>query len=203
MPTQANDPNLDPEESRTYELGAKWQRADGRLGATAAVFRTDKFNARTRSTSDDPFTLDGEQRVNGVELSLTGNLTDRWSAFAGYVFMDSEFRASNNESEIGSRLVLTPENSFNFWTTYTLPLGLDFGIGAQFVDNVFRNTTSTVEVPSYWVFDAMLTYPVTESLTLRLNATNLADEEYIDRVGGGHFIPGPGRRVSLTASFSF
>ena len=40
-------------------------------------------------------------------------------------------------------------------------------------------------------------------MALRLNATNLADEEYIDRVGGGHFVPGPGRRVSLTASIKF
>jgi len=203
LPTQANDPNLDPEESRNYEVGAKWQRDDARLGLTAAVFRTDKFNARSRTTSDDPFTLDGEQRVTGVELGLTGDLTESWSAFAGYVYMDSEFVESANPLEPGHSLVFTPENSFNFWTTYRLPMGLEFGVGGQFVDAVFRNTSSTTEVPSYWLFDAMITYPINETITLLLNASNLADEEYIDRVGGGHFVPGPGRRVSLTASFGF
>ena len=203
LPTQATNPNLDPEESRNYEVGAKWQTDDARLGLTAAVFRTEKFNARTRTTTDDAFTLDGEQEVTGVELSMSGDITERWSAFAGYVYMDSEFEESANPVEQGHALVFTPENSFNFWTTYTLPMGLELGVGGQFMDSVFRNTTSTTEVPSYWLFDAMATYPINDRITLQFNASNLADEEYVDRVGGGHFVPGPGRRLSLTARFGF
>ena len=38
-------------------------------------------------------------------------------------------------------------------------------------------------------------------MTVRLNAFNLFDERYIDQVGGGHFIPGPGRSVLATLSF--
>ena len=82
-------------------------------------------------------------------------------------------------------------------------MGLELGVGGQFMDSVFRNTTSTTEVPSYWLFDAMATYPINDTITLQFNASNLADEEYVDRVGGGHFVPGPGRRVSLTARFGF
>ena len=57
--------------------------------------------------------------------------------------------------------------------------------------------------PAYRVFDAMAAYHVSEQLTLRLNGLNLANERYIDRVGGGHFIPGPGRSVMLTADVGF
>jgi catecholate siderophore receptor len=32
---------------------------------------------------------------------------------------------------------------------------------------------------------------------------NLTDEEYIDYVGGGHFIPGLGRTALLTTNFNF
>ena len=135
LPTQATNPNLDPEESRNYEVGAKWQTDDARLGLTAAVFRTEKFNARTRTTTDDAFTLDGEQEVTGVELSMSGDITERWSAFAGYVYMDSEFEESANPVEQGHALVFTPENSFNFWTSYTLPIGLELGVGGQFMDS--------------------------------------------------------------------
>ena len=203
LPTQATDPNLDPEESRNYEIGAKWQTEDARVGLAAAIFRTEKFNARTRTATDEVFTLDGEQEVTGLELSMSGNVTERWSAFAGYVYMDSEYKESANPLEQGHVLVFTPENSFNFWTTYTLPVGLELGVGGQFMDSVYRNTTSTTQVPSYWLFDAMATYPVNDTITLQLNASNLADEEYIDRVGGGHFVPGAGRRVTLTARFTF
>jgi catecholate siderophore receptor len=49
----------------------------------------------------------------------------------------------------------------------------------------------------------MAAYRVTEQLTLRVNGLNIADERYVDRVGGGHFIPGSGRSVMLTADVGF
>ena len=57
--------------------------------------------------------------------------------------------------------------------------------------------------PAYWLFDALAAYEVNEHLTLRLNGYNLGDERYIDRVGGGHFIPGAGRSAQLYAAVSF
>ena len=78
-----------------------------------------------------------------------------------------------------------------------------FGGGVQFMDAVFRNTLNTTEVPSYTVLSAMTAKDVTRHLTLRFNANNLADAHYVDRVGGGHFIPGAGRSASLTAGFKF
>jgi catecholate siderophore receptor len=53
------------------------------------------------------------------------------------------------------------------------------------------------------LIDAMASYTVNRQISLRLNATNLADEDYVDRFGGGHYVPGPGRTVSLTANFGF
>jgi catecholate siderophore receptor len=49
----------------------------------------------------------------------------------------------------------------------------------------------------------MASYRVTDQFTLRVNGLNLANERYIDRVGGGHFIPGAGRSVMLTTDLGF
>ena len=49
----------------------------------------------------------------------------------------------------------------------------------------------------------LVSYEVNRMLTLRLNGTNLADTQYVDRVGGGHYIPGPRRQVILSADLSF
>jgi catecholate siderophore receptor len=49
----------------------------------------------------------------------------------------------------------------------------------------------------------MAAHDVGKHLTLRANASNLTDAQYVDRVGGGHFIPGAGRSASLTAGFKF
>jgi catecholate siderophore receptor len=49
----------------------------------------------------------------------------------------------------------------------------------------------------------MAAYTFNDRFTLRLNVTNLADERYIDRVGGGHFVPGTGRSAALTTALKF
>ena len=45
----------------------------------------------------------------------------------------------------------------------------------------------------------MLNYQVNDNFSVRLNVYNLADERYIDRVGGGHFVPGPGRSAAIVS----
>jgi catecholate siderophore receptor len=49
----------------------------------------------------------------------------------------------------------------------------------------------------------MAAYRVSSHLTLRVNGLNLANERYIDRITGGHFVPGPGRSVMLTTDIGF
>jgi catecholate siderophore receptor len=147
--------------------------------------------------------LTGRQMVQGVELGLSGSITDRWTALASYAFMHSDIARSANAAEEGNNLTLTPEATFNLWTTFSLPWDVTVGGGAQYMDAVFRNTTNTTSVPSYWLVNTMASYKVNEGLTLRLNGQNLADVEYVDRVGGGHYIPGPRRQVIVNADFSF
>ena len=205
-PTAANNINLEPEESTNLELGTKWDLFEEHLSLTAAVFRMEKTNVRTRLTNGDPFVLDGKQRVDGLELSATGAITDAWSVFAGAAYLDSEYVSSANTLEEGRDLLLVPDFSFNAWSTYVLPMGITVGLGAQYTDDIVRSRSSalgSVTVPGYWLIDAMASYPLSDGIGLRLNLTNLADEDYVDRVGGGHYVPGAGRTVSLAANISF
>jgi catecholate siderophore receptor len=197
--------NLAPEESRGFEVGTKWDLLDNRLSLSTAVFRTEKTNARTPGINPgDPATvLDGMQRVEGFEVGVTGSITRDWNAFFGYTYMDSEIVESNNAAEVGNEFGNTPDHSMSLWTTYRLGSAFEIGGGAQYVGDRYNNNTSVRIAPGYWLFDAMASYDITERLTLRLNATNLADEKYIDRVGGGHFIPGAGRSVALTTAVKF
>ncbi len=203
VPTAANNVNLAPERTRNFEVGTKWDLYRERLALTAAVFRTEKTNARTRNAANEAFVLAGRQRVDGVEFGATGQVTSRWTVLAGLSLMDSDIAASANPAEQGANLALVPERSFNLWTTYQVVAGLTVGGGAQFQDNVFRNTINTTEVPSYWLVNAMASYPVNSHLTLRVNGNNLTDTQYVDRVGGGHYIPGPRRAVIVSTDVRF
>ena len=196
---------LEPEKTRNYEVGTKWDLADGRLSTTAAVFQTEKTNARTPGVNpgDPPTVLAGRQRVRGIEFGASGQLTRRWTLFSGYAFMSSEIAASNTVAELDSALALTPEHTFNVWTTYELPWNISVGGGAQYMDAVFRNATNTTSVPSYTLYNALVSYAVNSHFTLRLNGQNLGNEDYVDRIGGGHYIPGTRRQVMVTTDFRF
>jgi outer membrane receptor for monomeric catechols len=73
----------------------------------------------------------------------------------------------------------------------------------RYVGDRYNNNTATRLAPGYWLVDAMASYRVNELLTLRLNGNNLGNASYIDRIGGGHFVPGDGRTLMLTAAVDF
>ena len=203
--TSTNSINVDPEESQTYEVGTKWEVLKEKLFLSAAVFRTDKTNARTEDPTDptDVIVLSGEQTVDGVELGAAGNVTDAWAVFAAYTYLTSEITQSENAAELGNELSNTPKNTFSLWTTYDLPANFQMGGGVQFIDDRFSANNNARVAPDYWLLDAMVAYKVNEDITIRLNAYNLTDEEYVGSVGGGHFIPGAGRSAMLTTEFDF
>ena len=194
---------LDPEKSRTYEIGAKWEGYGGRLLLNAAAFRTDKINARTDGLPGEPATvLAGKQRVDGIELGVTGKLTANWSVIGSYSYIDSEIRESNDPLEVGNHLRNVPDHSGTFWSVYELPLGLEIGGGVRYVGKRYTNETNNREIGDYWTVDATLAYEFGPGTALRLNVFNLLDERYIDQVGGGHFVPGPGRSAIATLAFA-
>jgi catecholate siderophore receptor len=213
--TNTSTVGLKPEHTSSYELGTKWDVLEERLSLTAALFRSEKSNART-TDANGITTLAGDQVVQGVEFSATGNITKRWQVFAGYAAMQSQTKASTNVGDVGQSLANAPNQTFNLWTTYNITDKMQAGFGAQYMGiRTSSNgattstssglpTTSGVRVaPCYWTMDAMLSYKFTEKFSLRLNIYNLANERYIGSVGGGQFVPGPGRSAALTASFKF
>ncbi len=203
--TSGNNFNIDPEENRSYELGTKWDLFGDRLSISAALFRTDKTNARTEDPADptDTIVLNGRQRVQGIEFGASGDLTRDWHVFGGYVLMQSEVLESKNAAEIGQNLANTPEYTLSLWTTYDLPWNWQIGGGLQYVDDRYSALSNPRSAPDYWLLDAVIAYRVNENVEIRANIYNVTDEEYIDFVGGGHYIPGAGRSATLTTSFKF
>jgi catecholate siderophore receptor len=209
-PTSSNNTlslfEADPEKNKTFEVGTKWDILDEKLSLTGAIFRTEKTNARTTDPADPTVVnLTGEQVVQGFEVGFNGAITDKWRIIGGYTYLDSEVKKSDVAAEVGNEVSNTPEHSFSLWTIHELPAGFQVGVGAQYVGDRYNNNNSLTrqKADSYVVVDAMVNYKVNDHMSLRLNGYNLFNEKYLDRVGGGHSIPGAGRSVSLTASLSF
>jgi catecholate siderophore receptor len=202
--TAANS-DLDPERNRNYEIGTKWDFFGDDLSVTAALFRTEKTNARI----DDPDgattqVLDGEQEVNGLELTYAGKITHNWRVYGGYTYMESEVVKTTRPIDEGNHMPSTPRNNFTFWSTYDLMPELTVGAGATFVDSQFGNVANTVEIPSYWRYDAMATYRLSKNVDLQLNVQNLTDKRYFDQILQNHYAHvAAGRTALLSTSFHF
>lgn len=197
------DVRTDPEKTRTLELGTKWDLFRNRLLLSSALFRVDKTDARSPALiPGEPLTLDGDQSVQGIEISATGNITRDWQIFSGYTLLDSEIIATNTPAELGKSIINTPRNSFNLWTTYRIDRFF-FGGGPRYVGERFGNNTNTRIVEAYWVTDAMMSVRLTRNFDVRVNLNNIGDKYYIDRIGGGHIVPGAGRSILANVGFNF
>lgn len=191
-------------------MGTKWDLRTN-LFVTAALFQTEKTNAKTTDASGATV-LAGDQQVKGVALGVSGNMTSRWGVFSGLSLMNGEVKESGVAAEVGRRLSYVPKTSFNAWTTYRLPAGLTLGGGAQFTDGYFFNNTNALTTENaaaiqrltrYWLFNAVAIFEVNSHLNLQVNGTNLANEHYVDRGYTGHFIPGAGRAALISPVFTF
>ena len=199
--------DLKPETTKNYEIGTKWDLLNDQLSLTADIFHTEKENARVQ-VNTNTYENAGKTRVQGVELSATGRITDKWQVFAGYAYMDSEQIDGGdmplNRANNGNELPNTPKNSASLWTTYQVLPRLTVGGGAFYVDDVFGNVANTTMVESYVRWDAMAAYKLTKNIDLQLNVQNLTDETYYDKAFSTHFAnQAPGRTALLSTNFHF
>lgn len=199
--------DMEPETTKNYEIGTKWDLLNDRLSLTADIFRTEKENARVQ-TNTTTFENVGKTRVQGIELSASGKLTDKWQVFAGYAYMDSEQIDGGdlpaNKANNGNQLPNTPKNSASLWTTYQVTPKLTIGGGAFYVDDVFGSVANTTMVDSYVRYDAMAAYKLSKNVDLQLNVQNLTDETYYDKAFSNHFAnQAAGRTALLSTNFHF
>jgi len=202
---------LEPEDSESFEAGAKVNVFDDALALSAALFKITRKNAQIQ-TLPGFYEQVGETQVQGFELGVSGNITAKWQAFGGYTYMDSELvRGAYNGVNQGDPLANTPEHTFSLFSTYRVTRDLSLGGGAYYVSDSFGGNqggagggTNRVYAPDYWRFDAFASYAINKKADLQLNIQNLGDERYIANTNGVHHAnPAPGRQAILTLNVKY
>ena len=201
-----NNANLDPEKSRTYELGTKWSVIDSHLDLSAAIFRLQKENARVPDPTNVLLNiLGGSQRVDGAELRAEGQLTSKWRIDAGYEYLDSKQTGSMpGAAPVGSPLMNTPKHAFTLWNAYQILPRFEVGGGSRFVSSQFTQNVPPIKtVPGFWTFDAMAKYAFTANIAAQLNVNNLTNRYYYDQLHFFHVVPGEGRTALLSLNVRY
>lgn len=200
--------DLGPVKAKSYEAGAKSTWLNGGLLLSGAVFRTEVDNAQTNDPDNPTITvLNGNERVDGIEVQASGHLTRRWEVLSGYTYLDGVTLASGTAAYVGKAMPNVAHDSLNLWSEYDLSARWEIGGGGNWLSRRFADEAETTSVPGYVVWNAMISYRATPRLRLQLNAYNLFDRLYYDgiyytSVSENHVIPGAGRSVALTLRFS-
>ncbi|MEP3890176.1 MAG: TonB-dependent siderophore receptor [Hellea sp.] len=173
---------LEPDVFKSLEAGLKWDLIQG-LSLTAAYFQ----NEQTIDAAIDGAPEDIERRgleVDGFELQLDGQITDRLYFKAGYAYLKgkTDFTADGTAQELPREL---PQNTFSIWTNYQLSdkFGLGFGAthqGEAFISDldIGSGAASHPKLPAFTRLDAAAYYDVRDDLRLQVNVENLTDTLY-------------------------
>jgi len=202
---------LDPEETTSWEIGAKANLFGDRLAVSGAAFMLKRENAQIQ-VSPGVYEQAGEAEVQGIELGVSGNITREWQVFGGYTWMDSELvSGAYNNVNVGDPLANTPEHSFSLFSTYRVTPKLSLGGGVYYVSDSFGGNQggaggggNRVYAPEYTRVDLFASYDINERASLQLNVQNAGDEEYILRTNGVHHADvAPARQAILTLNLRY
>lgn len=188
---------LDPVRGGNYELGVKGEMLDGRLQATAALFRIieDKRGLEDpdfpRPCAASPtgaacYVAGGKVRSQGLELEVVGQLTPAWQLVAGYTYNQTKYLQDTSSNTNKAYSTFTPRHMFRAWSTYRFGQQQAWEVGGGVrVQSMTYKTSGTIQLEQsgYAVWDARLAYHVTPKMTVALNVNNLFDRHYYRTLG--------------------
>ncbi|MBW4447045.1 MAG: TonB-dependent receptor [Spirirestis rafaelensis WJT71-NPBG6] len=176
---------FEPERSTQYEVGVKADLSD-RLAATLAYFDITRSNVLTDDPNDASgrFSIQtGEQKSQGIELEITGEILPGWKIVAGYAYTDARVTQDTNPNLQDNQLNNSAKHGFNLWTTYEIQRGslqgLGFGLGMFYVGERQGNLSNTFTLPSYLRTDAAVFYNQ-GPFRAAVNIKNLFDIRYFE-----------------------
>ena len=182
---------FEPETGRALELGTKWESADRRMGATAALFDIRKRNVLTADPVNSGYSAAaGEIRSRGLEFDVAGQLTTHWRLNASLVLNDVEI-TKDNTLEVGGRLLNVPRVNGSVLAVYenAFANGQRYGIGGGFT-HVGRRLgqartqaeaaagAPAFELPAYTTAKLIAYWRINPALRLTLDVDNLFDTTY-------------------------
>ncbi|WP_414985827.1 TonB-dependent siderophore receptor [Acidovorax sp.] len=184
---------LDPIDGRGMEVGVKGEFLDGRLNASAAVFRIDQDKL---AVPDDGYVVPGTTvqamrsargaKSQGIELEASGEIARGWQLSAGW----TRFRARDAEGE--DVQAFHPRQQFKLFTKYEFRgdlTGLALGSGLTWQSrppfartNPVTGLMEPVGQPAYTLVDLMASYRFNRQTSVQLNIKNVFDKKYYSGV---------------------
>jgi iron complex outermembrane recepter protein len=178
------DAPLLAELGEAWELGTKVQFTPDLVGQVAWFWIQKDNYTVDLAVSTPPFFVTsqvGQLTSQGVEVSLLGQINERWSTSTNFTFTDAVLRDESNPELNDRRPRNVPRHMFNLWTRYnvvqTASQRIGGGLGLLYVDDRLASFGGDLRLPDYTRFDAGLFYDKGR-FSLAVYFENLFDRQY-------------------------
>jgi catecholate siderophore receptor len=198
-----------PEKFINKEIGAKWDiSAD--LALTAAIFKLERENVQATDPSNPALQilLDG-QETTGLEIGLSGKVTDQWQVMGGFTLQDGEITKQQGSGAgailAGSELALTPTRTFSLWNKYQINDTWAVALGAVSRSEMYAlspTATASTILPGYTRYDAAIFAKINPQWDAQVNIENLTNKDYALYAHNNNNIT-PGAPLNLRATLNY
>lgn len=196
-----------PEQGKSWELGAKLD-IPGAITATAAVYQIDKRNVLV--LQDQVYSVAGGVRSRGLEVDVSGQLSERWSLIGSYAFTDAE--VTKDPAYKGNRMQNVARNSGSLSAVYDVGSlfggdRLRLGTGMRYVGKRAGDAANSFDLDPYTVADAFASYDTHiegHNVNFKFNVKNLFDRTYYTSAASTNFVSiGDARQFVLSSTVEF
>jgi vitamin B12 transporter len=178
------NPDLQPETSLGWEVGAEQPLWDGRITPSVTYFHNDIRNeiANAQLPSGDFMEENiGKATTDGVEVGVKIQPISTVTLNLDYTYLN----AVNDSTQL--RLLRRPRNSFVFNGTWTPIPALTFTLGGNWVvgreDVNYDPPYNQIDAPDYFTLRASATYRINDTVSLWVRGENLTDRNYQPALG--------------------
>ncbi|HWW63277.1 MAG TPA: TonB-dependent siderophore receptor [Sphingomonadaceae bacterium] len=201
---------LVPAKGTSVEGGIKGSWLDGRLYATAALFKARQRGLATYvgtfDGSDGPLGVDYYEGVDttskGFEVEVSGRVTDHWLLSGGFTHL----KIHDDQGQKARTFV--PRNAFKLAATYEVPEWHDLKLGAQFrYQSRISATDDTGGLPirqsGYAVLDLLAGVRLADHVHASVNVRNVTNRKYLNSLEWGQAFYAAPRSAIGTIRFDY
>jgi vitamin B12 transporter len=172
------NPNLQPEESESWDAGVEQGFMSGRYRIGATYFSLDTENLITYNFACGApgalclVNVPGVTQRQGVELSAAAIVTDGFAVTAAYTYVDTE-------QANGQRLVRVPRHNLVLGVDWQPMDKVELNVTAKYVADVLDNDFPVnTPLDDYFLLGAKASYEFTPGWKAYVRGENLLDEDY-------------------------
>ncbi|MBK1891265.1 TonB-dependent siderophore receptor [Undibacterium sp. 14-3-2] len=205
-----NNTPFPAEESRSYEVGIKFDTPDNKTSATIALYNIKKTNVLTTNPANTDFSIAaGEVGSKGLELDMAGDIATNLRLSAAYAYTDATVTKGDNTIITGSRFPNVAKHSANLVINQLFNLGTakaSLGAGINYVGERLGDVavSSDFTLPAYTTVKLMSSYNPDKTTRLSLNVDNLFNKRYYASSYSQLWVaPGTERSIRLNLHHKF